>query len=151
MFFPFLDFQVRLIESSLPSAGAIEVSYYGVWGGILGRSIDVRVGHVICRQLGYSSAQQVFRKPVFGYMRGPFLVKEIRCSGNESAISQCTIIIFTTDEMNYWYYFYTYRRFRAGVKCVESQVEISQGGYIGDLELVLSALNLRLKSPKVGI
>ena len=123
MFFPFLDFQVRLIGSSLPSAGAIEVSYYGVWGGIWGRSIDVRVGHVICRQLGYSGAQQVFGNSVFGYMKSPFLVKEIRCNKNESAISQCTIIIFTIDELD------DYRKFRAGVKCVESQVEISQGGY----------------------
>lgn len=101
------------------------MSYYGVWGGILGHSIDVRVGHVICRQLGYSGAKHVFRESVFGFRNGPLFEKRINCNGNESAISQCTI--FTTDERNYGYYFYT--RYRAGVKCVESQVEISQGGY----------------------
>ena len=123
--FSFSDFQVRLIGTSLPFAGAIEVSYYGVWGGIWGHSIDVRVGHVICRQLGYSGAQQVFRKSVFGSMRSPFLVKGIRCNGNESAISQCTIL--TIDERNFWDYFDP--GYGAGVLCVESQAEISKGGY----------------------
>lgn len=124
--FSLLDFQVRLVGTSLPFAGAIEVSYYGVWGAIWGHSIDVRVGRVICHQLGYSDAQQVFRKSVFGYMKSPFLVKRISCNGNESAISQCRIL--TIDDRNYWYYFHP--GYGAGVQCVESdQVEISKGAY----------------------
>ena len=122
--FSLLDFQVRLVGTSLPFAGAIEVSYYGVWGAIWGHSIDVRVGRVICHQLGYSDAQQVFRKSVFGFMKSPFLVKGISCNGNETAISQCTIL--TIDDRNYWYYFHP--GYGAGVQCVESdQVEISKG------------------------
>ena len=123
--FIFPDFQVRLIGTTLPFAGAIEVSYYGVWGGILGHSIDVRVGHVVCRQLGYSGAQRIFRKSVFGHMRGPIFVKEIRCRGNESTISQCTILII--NERNFWYYFDP--EYGAAVLCVESQDDISKGRY----------------------
>ena len=127
VFYAFIspDFQVRLIGTTLPFAGAIEVSYYGVWGGIWGHSIDVRVGHVICRQLGYSGAQQVFRESVFGDMKSPFLVKEIRCNGNESAISQCTIL--TIDEVGFWDYFDP--EYGAAVLCVEYQADISKGGY----------------------
>ena len=96
-----------------------------MWGGIWGGSIDVRVGHVICRQLGYSGALQVFRQSEFGFRNGPLLEKGITCNGNESAISQCTI--FTIEHLIYMHYVAT--GYGAGVKCVESQVEISKGGY----------------------
>ena len=101
------------------------MSYYGVWGGIWGGSIDVRVGHVICRQLGYSGAEKVFGNSVFGYMKSPFLVKGINCNGNESAISQCTILII--NERNFWYYFDP--EYGAAVLCVETQDDISKGSY----------------------
>ena len=60
------DFQVRLNGSSLSSAGTINVLYYGIWGGILGYNVDIRVGHVVCRQLGYSRAERIFRYASFG-------------------------------------------------------------------------------------
>ena len=119
----FSDFQVRLTGSSLSSAGTIEVSYYGVWGSIT--YIDIRVGHVICRQLGYSDAQKVSSGKMFGQLKGPVLIEQISCNGNESVISQCTIMVI--NERSRWYYFYP--RYRAGVLCVESRVELSKGGY----------------------
>ena len=97
---------------------------------MLGYFIDIRVGHVICRQLGYSVAQQVFRKSVFGHVNGPLLIEQTRCNGNESDISQCTVI--TIDHKSSWYYFNV--RDRAGVRCAEPQVESSKGWYSNEVD-----------------
>lgn len=112
--------------SNIPSAGTIEVFYYGVWGGILGLFIDIRVGHVICRQLGYSGAKQVFRGSVFGHVKGPLLIEQISCIGNESEISNCTTKAIG-GRRSRWYFFFP--EYRASVVCVEAQVELSKGGY----------------------
>ena len=85
------------------------------------------MGHVICRQLGYSHAQQVFTQVMFGQLEGPVLIEQIRCKGNESLVSQCTIMAIN-ERSSLWYYFH--RSNGAGVLCVESQVELSQGGYL---------------------
>ncbi|XP_068745094.1 scavenger receptor cysteine-rich type 1 protein M160-like [Montipora capricornis] len=117
------DFQVRLTGSSLPFAGTIEVSYYGVWGGIFGYGVDIRVGHVICRQLGYSGVQQVFQHTVFGKGKGPLLMSRMTCNGNESELSQCTSETRDTR----WYYYLEGKYFYAGgVLCVDANVGISK-------------------------
>ena len=100
------------------------MSYYGVWGSIF--HIDIRVGRVICRQLGYSDAQQIFTREIFGQFNGPVLIERISCNGNESVISQCTIMAI--NERSLWYYFYL--RYRAGVLCAESQAVLSKGLYL---------------------
>ena len=100
--------------------------YYGVWGGIFGL-IDIRVGHVICRQLGYSGAKQVVGESAFGHVKGPLLIEQINCNGNESEISNCTTKAI--DVRHYRWYF-TLPEYRAGVVCVEAQVELSKGGYV---------------------
>ena len=107
------------------------MSYYGVWGSLLGHYIDIRVGHVICRQLGYSGAQQVFTRVMFGQLRGPVLIEQINCKGNESLISQCTIRAIN-EGIRGWYNFN--RRNRAGVVCVESRVQLSKGGYLKEVD-----------------
>ena len=85
------DFQVRLNGSSLSSAGTINVLYYGIWGGILGFYVDIRVGHVVCRQLGYSRAERIFSYASFGRVIGPLWIWSIQCNGNETEISQCKV------------------------------------------------------------
>ena len=85
------DFQVRLTGSNLSSAGTINVLYYGIWGGILSHNVDIRVGHVVCRQLGYSKAERIFRYPSFGRVIGPLWIWSIQCNGNETEISQCKV------------------------------------------------------------
>ena len=90
------DFQVRLNGSSLSFAGTINVLYYGIWGGILGFYVDIRVGHVVCRQLGYSRAERIFSYASFGRVIGPLLIWRIQCNGNETEISQCKVETWNT-------------------------------------------------------
>lgn len=74
--------------------------YYGVWGGVLGSgNFDIRVGHVVCRQLGYSGADRIFNRAAFGGVKGPLWIKSIHCNGNETQISQCTVK--TWDKIQY--------------------------------------------------
>ena len=125
----FLDFQVRLTGSNLPFAGSIEMSYYGVWGGVWGYGMDIHVGHVVCRQLGYSGAQQVFPRAVFGNGKGPLLMSRITCNGNESELSQCTSETIDT----YRYYFHYGTDYAGAVLCANANVGISKGGYSRDV------------------
>ncbi|XP_068745092.1 scavenger receptor cysteine-rich type 1 protein M130-like [Montipora capricornis] len=120
------DFQVRLAGSNLPFAGTIEMSYYGVWGGTLYNGMDIRVGHVACRQLGYSGAQQVFPRGFFGKGKGPLLMSRMTCNGNESDLSQCTSETIDTHWSWYWHYYYYWTDNAGAVLCANANVGISK-------------------------
>lgn len=65
--------------------------YHGVWGGVYGNGINNNVGHVVCRQLGYSGANEIFTRAVFGRVKGPLWIQKIQCNGNETKISDCAV------------------------------------------------------------
>ena len=103
--------------------------YYGIWGGILSHNVDIRVGHVVCRQLGYSRAERIFRYPSFGRVIGPLWIWSIQCNGNETEISQCKV---ETWYMHYWYYSYYQRPgYAASLLCSKENSSLSKGKYGG--------------------
>lgn len=117
----FADFHVRLTGSSFAFAGTIELMYYGVWGGILGGgNVDINVGHVVCRQLGYPGAHEIFQFPAFGLMKGPLWIWRIHCNGSETNISDCTMT--TWDNITHvWYHsHYQIPSWAASVLCREA-------------------------------
>ena len=121
------DFQVRLNGSSLSFAGTINVLYYGIWSGILGFYVDIRVGHVVCRQLGYSRAERIFSYASFGRVIGPLWIWSIQCNGNETEISQCKV---ETWDMHHWYYSYYQRPgYAASLLCSKENSSLSKGKY----------------------
>ncbi|KAL9984291.1 hypothetical protein ACROYT_G006566 [Oculina patagonica] len=100
--------------------------YQGVWGGVLGGgNIDINVGHVVCRQLGYSGADDIFNSAAFIQLKAPLWIYRIRCSGNETKISDCAVITWdkATDPEAYMQnpYFYA-----AGVLCNEGNATASK-------------------------
>ncbi|KAL9984306.1 hypothetical protein ACROYT_G006582 [Oculina patagonica] len=118
-------FPVRLNGSSVPFAGTIEVMYQGIWGGVLGDGhVDINVGHVVCRQLGYSGADKIFNKAVFGHVKGPLLIYRIRCRGNETKISDCAVI--TWDKALYPDALEQRPSYAAGVLCNEGNATASK-------------------------
>ena len=128
------DFQVRLNGSSLSSAGTINVLYYGIWGGILSRNVDIRVGHVVCRQLGYSRAERIFRYPSFGRVIGPLWIWSIQCNGNEAEISQCKVETWDKIWKTSWYnwryrdrYYQQHPRNAASLLCSKENSNLSKG------------------------
>ena len=130
------DFQVRLTGSNLSSAGTINVLYYGIWGGIRSHNVDIRVGHVVCRQLGYSRAERIFRYPWCGRVIGPLWIWSIQCNGNETEISQCKVETWDKIWNTLWYhrpYFYRYYGqlpgHAAGLLCSKETSSLYKGKY----------------------
>ena len=119
------DFQVRLNGSSLSFAGTINVLYYGIWGGIVGFYVDIRVGHVVCRQLGYSRAERIFSYASFGRVIGPLWIWSIQCNGNETEISQCKVETWNTLSHSY----YQRPRYAASLLCSKENSSLSKGKY----------------------
>ena len=107
--------------------------YYGVWGGILGYNVDIRVGHVVCRQLGYSRAEQIFRYASFGGIIGPLWIWRIQCNGNETEISQCKVEtwdkIWNTSSYNWYDSFLQQPRYAASLLCNKANSSFSKGRY----------------------
>ena len=125
------DFQVRLNGSSLSFAGTINVLYYGIWGGILGFNVDIRVGHVVCRQLGYSRAERIFSYASFGRVTGPLWIWSIQCNGNETEISQCKVETWDKIwDMYHWYHsYYQQPLYAASLLCSKENSSLSKGKY----------------------
>ena len=121
------DFQVRLTGSNLSSAGTINVLYYGIWGGIRSHNVDIRVGHVVCRQLGYSRAERIFRYASFGRVTGPLLIWRIQCNGNETEISQCKVT--TWDKIWNRYYYGQLPGQAASLLCSKENSRLYKGKY----------------------
>ena len=126
-YFCLTDFPVRLSGSSFPSAGAIEVIYYGVWGGVFGYGIDINAGHVICRQLGYSGAHEIFYRATFGPVKGPLLIWSIQCRGNETKLSDCAVTTWDNATNSRWRPYYQNPTRAAGVLCNEANSTTSKG------------------------
>ena len=119
------DFQVRLNGSSLSSAGTINVLYYGIWGGILGFNVDIRVGHVVCRQLGYSRAERIFSYASFGRVIGPLWIWSIQCNGSETEISQCKVETWNTSLHSH----HQRPEYAASLLCSKENFSLSKGKY----------------------
>ena len=101
--------------------------YYGIWGGILGYNADVRVGHVVCRQLGYSRAEQIFSYALFGRVIGPLWIWSIQCNGNETEISQCKVT--TWDKIWNRYYYGQLPGQAASLLCSKENSRLYKGKY----------------------
>ena len=99
--------------------------YHGVWGSVFGDGIDINVGHVVCRQLGYSGADKIFNRTVFGLVKGPSWIWKIQCSGNETNISECEVIMWdnATNPRPYD----KNPRLAAGVLCNKANSSVSKG------------------------
>ena len=129
--------------TSLPTAGTIEILHYSVWGAIFGYGIDILVGHVVCRQLGYTGAEQVFHRAVFGPVKGPMWIWNIRCYGNETKIQQCRVKTLDDDTYRWIPGYYRNPRYAGGVICSGVNSSASTGWLL--LVLTTNHKNILLK------
>ena len=79
---------VRLVDGSY-NAGRIEVYYNGAWGTVCDNGWDINDADVVCRQLGFRVALNVYRKARYGQGTGPILLDDVRCVGDESSLFSC--------------------------------------------------------------
>ena len=67
----------------------MEVYYNGTWGTVCDDAWDINNGRVVCRQLGFRYALNVYRNARYGWGTGPILLDDVSCLGNESSLFSC--------------------------------------------------------------
>uniref|UniRef100_A0A9L0SM45 Scavenger receptor cysteine rich family member with 4 domains n=1 Tax=Equus caballus TaxID=9796 RepID=A0A9L0SM45_HORSE len=81
--------ELRLVGGPSRCQGRLEVLHGGSWGSVCDDDWDVVDANVVCRQLGCGLALPVPRPLAFGQGRGPILLDNIECRGQEAALSEC--------------------------------------------------------------
>ena len=81
---------IRLVGGSGPHEGRVEVYHNGAWGTVCDDGWDLQDATVVCHQLGYGTARGALGFAAFGEGRGPIWYDNVRCSGSEANLTQCT-------------------------------------------------------------
>ena len=61
----------------------------GAWGTVCDNGWDLKDANIVCRQLGYGKAVTAPKTAAFGRGQGNIWMTNVRCTGNESSITQC--------------------------------------------------------------
>ncbi|XP_019634114.1 PREDICTED: uncharacterized protein LOC109477328 [Branchiostoma belcheri] len=89
-----LDYEIRLMGSSNPWEGRVEIRYQnGAWGTVCDDRWDENDAAVACRQLGYQNGVYVALTSKFGAGSGgkeSIFLDEVGCSGSESNLDHCS-------------------------------------------------------------
>ncbi|KAI8506624.1 Leucine-rich repeat-containing protein 15 [Branchiostoma belcheri] len=80
---------VRLVGGSAAHEGRVEVFHDGAWGTICDYGWDIRNANVVCRQLGYSGADEAKDGAFFGQGTEQIWLDDVNCIGIEARLSQC--------------------------------------------------------------
>ncbi|CAK7302014.1 Scavenger receptor cysteine-rich domain-containing protein SCART1 [Vulpes lagopus] len=81
--------RVRLAGGPHRCAGRVEVLLGGAWGTVCDDGWDLRDAQVVCGQLGCGHALRALGAAPFGAGSGRIWMRELRCSGHESALWRC--------------------------------------------------------------
>ncbi|XP_071835447.1 scavenger receptor cysteine-rich domain superfamily protein-like isoform X1 [Apostichopus japonicus] len=85
----FVDGDVRLVNGQNPAEGRVEVYYQGEWGTVCDDGWDMSEANVVCRQLGFSSANTTHCCAFFGHGEGQIMLDDLGCRGDESDLGSC--------------------------------------------------------------
>ncbi|XP_078603390.1 uncharacterized protein LOC144877356 [Branchiostoma floridae x Branchiostoma japonicum] len=81
---------VRLVGGNSANEGRVEVLHDGIWGTVCDDYWDINDAHVVCRMLGYATAQEAPRNARFGVGSGQIWLDNVNCLGTEAALSDCS-------------------------------------------------------------
>ncbi|XP_071804824.1 scavenger receptor cysteine-rich domain-containing protein DMBT1-like [Asterias amurensis] len=80
---------VRLVNGAGPHEGRVEIFHKCFWGTLSSNGLEFKEANVICRQLGFPSADIGSSLGNFGRGTGPVLLTHMICNGDETSIDQC--------------------------------------------------------------
>ena len=93
---------------NLEREGIVEVRISGAnnWGSVCAAGWDISDANILCRQLGYPSAEAAYTNSEFGASTGGPVMSNFRCSGSEEVLPDCPHTNGVSSCVNY-----------AGVRC----------------------------------
>ena len=82
---------MRLVNAANNNTGRVEIvnPSFG-WGTVCDDYWDNSASAVVCRQLGFDGVNATWVKAYYGQGSGPILLDDVRCTGNESYIWDCS-------------------------------------------------------------
>ncbi|KAI8517873.1 scavenger receptor [Branchiostoma belcheri] len=70
------------------------------WGTVCHNQFDIKDADVVCKMLGYPSAQLVRNDAYFGPGRGPIYMDDLHCNGDENSLFNCSYPGWTINDLN---------------------------------------------------
>lgn len=80
---------VRLRSGALVSEGRVEVQNNRYWGTICDDHWTIREANVVCRSMGYGTAEIATKNAYYGRGIGKIMLDDVYCVGTEKSIRQC--------------------------------------------------------------
>ena len=84
--------KLRLVGGAAAHEGRLEIFYSGAWGTVCDDFWTRPDADVACRSLGYpgGSVNELFRKAHFGQGAGNIVLDDLRCTGKEANLLECS-------------------------------------------------------------
>uniref|UniRef100_A0A1X7SEF6 SRCR domain-containing protein n=2 Tax=Amphimedon queenslandica TaxID=400682 RepID=A0A1X7SEF6_AMPQE len=83
---PPYDGQLRLLYGTTSSNGLVQVYCSGQWGTVCGRYFTPDAAHLVCRQLGYTSAKSYSNGTFQGSYQTPIWLDNLYCSASPTEV-----------------------------------------------------------------
>ncbi|XP_063297840.1 scavenger receptor cysteine-rich domain-containing group B protein-like [Pelobates fuscus] len=83
-------FLVRLVGGWDRCSGRVEINYNKSWGSVCDDYWSIQSAAIVCKQLNCGYALEALHNAYFEKGSGNILMDDVKCSGSEQALSQCS-------------------------------------------------------------